>query len=204
MVLGRGELNQVYRIERIDDVVLLLKKIQKLEIGRIIDEELLVHGNWVGLSVGKLTEVWLAYLLSEGDHRLNRLEGWAKGRKYMLQSFYPDGDLDSSSFTDEKITCLLEVKVAKTLKDNGKKLKGLTSGNPSRKTPNPTAKMLLNRFKGLSFTIVFQDDVPISLALTPLGSTQKEILELMGMPTDLYEQQLIILNSFFNEQFKRT
>ncbi len=52
MVLGRGKLNQVYRIERIDDVVLLLKKIQKLEIGRIIDEELLVHGNWVGLSVG--------------------------------------------------------------------------------------------------------------------------------------------------------
>ncbi len=83
-------------------------------------------------------------------------------------------------------------------------LKGLTPGNPSRKTPNPTAKMLLNRFKGLSFTIVFQDDVPISLALTPLDSTQKEILELMGIPTDLYEQQLIILNSFFNEQFKRT
>ncbi len=596
MVLGRGKLNQVYRIERIDDIVLLLKKIQKLEIGKLIDEKLLVHGNWVGLSVGKLTEVWLAYLLSEGDHRLNRLEGWAKGRKYMLQSFYPDDDLDSSSFTDDKlelvldylygkgtwkeierelnksilrvykivkeknglkhvrldatigkghkkvkegglfqfghskhfnpnlpqfktmlstldteirgqsyplcsitvsgntsddvlyqpiikqskeslgegdkllivgdkklgsesnlssiveggdyyltplskvqvsgsqildlvkearmeaskiepisieaeeigegfeveythtvsrqvggkeeiiswverrmlvrtwkqvaiqkatvlrrigkakaaledllvkkqgkqtlenefaiqekidsllqelkvedyfdvkihrhtttrkkrkygnkpartikevsfslevnlkqsevdyaienlawvvyatnapeqelklkdalilykeqfqietrfndlknkvtkllplflqkdhrikglinllmialkVTCLLEVKVAKTLKDNGKKLKGLTPGNPSRKTPTPTAKMLLQRFKGLSFTIVFEDDVPISLALTPLDSTQKEILELMGLPTDLYEQQLIKLNSFFNEQFERT
>ncbi len=108
MVLGRGKLNQVYRIERIDDVVLLLKKIQKLEIGRIIDEELLVHGNWVGLSVGKLTEVSLAYLLSEGDDRLNHLEGWAKGRKYMLQSFYPDDDLDSSSFTDDKLELVLD------------------------------------------------------------------------------------------------
>ncbi|MGB0929275.1 MAG: hypothetical protein ACPGVB_00770, partial [Chitinophagales bacterium] len=108
MVLGRGQLNQVYHIERIDDVVLLLKKIQKLEIGLLIDEELEVHGNWVGLSVGKLTEVWLAYILSEGDHRLNRLEAWAKGRKYMLQSFYPDDDIEDSSFTDDKLELVLD------------------------------------------------------------------------------------------------
>ncbi|MGB0930276.1 MAG: hypothetical protein ACPGVB_05850, partial [Chitinophagales bacterium] len=103
-----------------------------------------------------------------------------------------------------KIICLIEVKVAKTLKENEKPLKGLTPGNPSRKTYTPTAKMLLQRFKGLSFTIVFEDNMPISLALTPLDNTQIEILELMAIPIDLYEQQLIKLNSFFNAKFKRT
>jgi hypothetical protein len=28
------------------------------------------NGNWQGLSLGKTTVVWLAFILSEGDHRL--------------------------------------------------------------------------------------------------------------------------------------
>jgi len=30
-----------------------------------------VHGNWQGLGMGEIVVVWLAYILSEGDHRLN-------------------------------------------------------------------------------------------------------------------------------------
>jgi len=45
----------------------------------------------------------------------------------------------------------MEVKVAKTLKENEKPLKGLMPDNPNRNAYTPTAKMLLQRFKGLSF-----------------------------------------------------
>ena len=45
----------------------------------MLDEHFPTHGNWQGLSLGNVTVVCLAYILSEGDHRLNSVRGWAVG-----------------------------------------------------------------------------------------------------------------------------
>ncbi|MGB3669868.1 MAG: DUF4277 domain-containing protein, partial [Phormidesmis sp.] len=56
--------------ERVDDIPLILSQIIKLNLSGLVDEHLQGHRNWQGLSIGKVLEGWLSYLLSQGDHRL--------------------------------------------------------------------------------------------------------------------------------------
>ena len=67
----------IARIERSDDIPLLLAQMEKMEVAALLDKHFPTHGNWQGLSLGQLVVVWLAYILSEGDHRLNSVQGWA-------------------------------------------------------------------------------------------------------------------------------
>ena len=50
---------------------------EKMEVAALLDKHFPTHGNWQGLSLGQIVVVWLAYILSEGDHRLNSVQGWA-------------------------------------------------------------------------------------------------------------------------------
>jgi hypothetical protein len=101
-------LSEGLRVERIDDIPLLISLIQKIEVGKILDQEIKVHNNWEGLSLGKLAEIWLSYILSEGDHRLNQLEGWAMERIMTLRSLYEGEQLSRTNFTDDKLGLLLD------------------------------------------------------------------------------------------------
>ena len=47
-------------------------------IPRIIDTVVRPHGNRHGMSLGWLTTTWLTYILSESDHRMCEVEGWAE------------------------------------------------------------------------------------------------------------------------------
>ena len=68
----------ITRIERSDDVPLLLAQMEKMEVAALLDKHFPTHGKWQGLSLGQIMVVWLAYILSEGDHRLNSVQGWAE------------------------------------------------------------------------------------------------------------------------------
>jgi transposase len=50
-----------------------------------LDKHFPTHGNWVGLSLGWVTVVWLTHILSEADHRLNHVEPWAQQRLHTLR-----------------------------------------------------------------------------------------------------------------------
>src|SRR6267154_2314782 len=50
----------------------------KMRVAELLDNHFLPNGNWQGLSLGKTTVVWLAFILSEGDHRLYRVEPWGQ------------------------------------------------------------------------------------------------------------------------------
>jgi transposase len=65
--------------ERVDDIPLLVSQMEKLNLSDLADEHFPQHGNWQGLSLGKVIVGWLTYLLSQGDHRLNQVEAWAAG-----------------------------------------------------------------------------------------------------------------------------
>jgi transposase len=46
-----------------------------------LDNPFLPHGHWQRLRLGATTVVWLVCILSEGDHRLYRVEPWVKAHQ---------------------------------------------------------------------------------------------------------------------------
>jgi transposase len=66
--------------ERVDDIPVLVAHMSKMGLPSLLDEYFPVHGNWQGLSLGWTSVVWLAHILSEGDHRLNQVQARAEKR----------------------------------------------------------------------------------------------------------------------------
>lgn len=71
--------------ERVDDIPILLAQAKKIDLPELLDSHFPAHGNWVGTSMGWTATVWLAHILTEGDHRLNWVEDWAAKRPHTLQ-----------------------------------------------------------------------------------------------------------------------
>src|SRR6266545_3856255 len=70
--------------ERVDDIPLLLAQLERMGVQPLLDEYFPTHGNWVGLSLGWVTVIWLTHILSQADHRLNHAEPWAEKRLHTL------------------------------------------------------------------------------------------------------------------------
>jgi hypothetical protein len=62
--------------ERVDNIPVLLAQRAHLGLQPLLDEHFPTHGNWVGLSLGWVSVLWLPHMLSAGDHRLNHLAPW--------------------------------------------------------------------------------------------------------------------------------
>jgi len=70
--------------ERVDDIPAIIVHLKHMRVAELLDNHFLPNGHWQGLSLGKTTVVWLAFILSEGDHRLSRVEPWAKAHQRTL------------------------------------------------------------------------------------------------------------------------
>jgi len=70
--------------ERVDDIPLLLAQQERMGLPSLLDEHFPTHGHWQGLSLGWVTVGWLTHILSEADHRLNRVQPWAEKRRETL------------------------------------------------------------------------------------------------------------------------
>ena len=93
--------------ERVDDIPLLVKQQQEMGIAEIIDEEVSRHGNRGGLSLGWMVIGWLAYILSESDHRVSYVEAWAQERLHTLNGVIP-GRVAAKDFSDDRLGDALE------------------------------------------------------------------------------------------------
>jgi hypothetical protein len=71
--------------ERVDDIPLLLAQMERMSLPALIDRHFPTHGNWEGLNPGWVAAVWLASILSRGDHRLNHVQPWVAHRRYTLK-----------------------------------------------------------------------------------------------------------------------
>jgi transposase len=93
--------------ERVDDIPLLLAQLDCMGVQSLLDTHVPTHGNWVGLSLGWVTVVWLTHILSEADHRLNYVEPWAAQRLHTLRSCtgQPVHPLDLG---DDRLAAVLE------------------------------------------------------------------------------------------------
>ena len=65
-----------FEIERIDDIPLLLAQLERMQVGSLLDQHFPTHGNWRGLSLGTVSAVWLAFILSEGGHCMSHVQPW--------------------------------------------------------------------------------------------------------------------------------
>jgi len=98
--------------ERVDDLPLLLAHQQKMGIGELINHHCQMHGHWQGASPGAITMSWLAYILSEGDHRLNQVEEWYTKREKTIRHYIGEA-MVSNDFRDDRLAIIL-----KTLSDD--------------------------------------------------------------------------------------
>lgn len=93
--------------ERVDDIPLLLAQIEQMGIPTLVDAYFPTHGNWQGLSLGRLTQVWLSFILSEADHRMNQVEPWGLKRLQTLHSGV-GGPVRREDLTDDRLAALLD------------------------------------------------------------------------------------------------
>ena len=88
--------------ERIDDIPLLIATMTKLKLAEIIDKHVQVHGNHDGMTIGCMMVVWLAHIMSQGNHAKSRVEGWVKKRRRMLQMLLGQ-PIRVSDFNDDRL-----------------------------------------------------------------------------------------------------
>ena len=69
----------------------------------------------------------------------------------------------------------------------GAKLQDIYAGQPGRKTARPSAELLLRAMETISVSVVEVNGQTHAL-LSPLTAVQRRLLELWGMPPDLYEK----------------
>jgi transposase len=93
--------------ERVDDMPVLLAHLDRMGVQALLDEHFPTHGNWVGLSLGWVSVLWLTHILSEGDHRLNHVAPWAQQRLQTLRTCtgQPVHPLDVN---DDRLAIVLE------------------------------------------------------------------------------------------------
>ncbi|MCP3872190.1 MAG: transposase [Desulfobacteraceae bacterium] len=76
---------KIAKIERVDDIPLILHWLTKMRIAEIIDAVWLVHGNWQGLTYGQLAVLFITYVIHSLNHRLSGMESWVMKHHRVLE-----------------------------------------------------------------------------------------------------------------------
>jgi transposase len=92
--------------ERIDDFVVLLALIQQMELPAIMDRHLPRHWLQQGLSWGWTASIWLAHIVSQGDHRKLTVRDWVRQAHSTLEQI-TGLDIRETDFTDDRLTIVL-------------------------------------------------------------------------------------------------
>jgi len=88
--------------ERVDDLPLLVAQQRKMGIAEIIDENIDPHRHRQGLSIGQTVVAWLAFILSESDHRLSYVEPWVARHLETLRQVIAT-ELTAQDFNDDRL-----------------------------------------------------------------------------------------------------
>ena len=94
--------------ERVDDIPLLIAELEKSDLSNLLSQHFPDHGNWQGVSGGKVAVLFLTYILSCHDHRLSHVEQWAADRIHTLRYCMNEPELSSKDLTDDKLGALLD------------------------------------------------------------------------------------------------
>jgi transposase len=81
---------------------------EKIGIPELLETHFEAHGNWVGTGIGWTTAVWMAHILSQGDHRLSWAEKWVGERVETLECS-TGGLVLATEWSDERLGILLDL-----------------------------------------------------------------------------------------------
>ena len=94
--------------ERVDDVPLLLAQMERMGLAALLDAHFPTHGNWQGLTFGRVATIWLSSILSRGDHRLVHVEPWVAQRQCMLSRVTGEV-VRAQEFRDDRLEIVLRL-----------------------------------------------------------------------------------------------
>jgi transposase len=103
-ILGTSDL--VIITERVDDVALLIGQMVQMGLPEVLDRHIPRHGTQRGLSWGWTAVIWLAYILTEGDHRKVSVETYLKGMHHTLSRLTAQ-IIEPLDFSDDRLSHLL-------------------------------------------------------------------------------------------------
>src|SRR2546421_1738497 len=92
--------------ERIDDFVVLLALMQQMDLPAIVDRHVPRHWLQRGLSWGWTASIWLAHIISQGDHRKLTVRDWVRQAHSTLEQV-TGLDIRETDFTDDRLTIVL-------------------------------------------------------------------------------------------------
>jgi len=93
--------------ERLDDIPLLLGIMKLTGIDQVIDKHIPVHWKQRDLSQGRTCIIWLAYILSEGDHRKVAVREYVRNMQISLSEI-TGREINELDFTDDRCGILLK------------------------------------------------------------------------------------------------
>jgi len=104
-LVGTSEL--VIITERVDDVALLIGHMVKMGFVEVLDRHIPQHWQQRALSWGWTAVIWLAYILTEGDHRKVSVEAYIQGMQHTL-SHLSGQVITPLDFSDDRLGHLLK------------------------------------------------------------------------------------------------
>jgi transposase len=93
--------------ERVDDVALLIGQMVKMGLPEVLDQHIPHHWTQRGLSWGWTAVIWLASIVTEGDHRKVSVETYLKGMQHTLSALTAQ-DIEPLDFSDDRLSHLLQ------------------------------------------------------------------------------------------------
>jgi transposase len=103
-ILGRSDL--VIITERVDDVALLIGQMVKMGLPEVLDRHIPRHWRQRRISWGWTAVIWLASILTEGDHRKVSVETYRKGMHHTLSRLTAQ-IIEPLDFRDDRLSHLL-------------------------------------------------------------------------------------------------
>jgi transposase len=103
--LGQSEL--VIITERVDDVAFLIGQMVKMGLPEVLDHHIPRHWTQRGLSWGWTAVIWLAYIVTEGDHRKVSMETYLHGMHHTLSRLTAQA-IEPLDFSDDRLSHLLK------------------------------------------------------------------------------------------------
>jgi transposase len=104
-ILGQSDLVMI--TERVDDVALLIGQMVTMGLPEVLDRHIPRPWTQRGLSWGWTAVIWLAYILTEGDHRKVSMETYLKGMHHTLSRLTAQA-IEPLDLSDDRLRHLLQ------------------------------------------------------------------------------------------------
>ena len=104
-LLGQSEL--VIITERVDDVAFLIGQMVKMGLPEVLDRHIPRHGTQRGISWGWTAVMWLASIVTEGDHRTVSMATSLKGMHHTLSRLTAQA-IEPLDCSDDRLRPLLK------------------------------------------------------------------------------------------------